>query len=415
MGTCALVLAKMFNDPDWQDRPLAIIWGVWKELVFRRDLGEQWLADSINEDYMYPVMRRRIDKKQCRAPGLEEDCYRASLGQICKCGTGKYILDWLSAQPGIDIADFSLIPLHKRPARKSCSEMTSGNQCVDHKIASGGHLACKDPLELYQPDEQDKRFVQPGKLSAVDIPQVDMTFSGKGSIEIGATVMIFVSTESPQVASSCAVALGVIPEWATLAALPTGAGLLEPRVEQILDRTDIVATARPCLDRLWAYCVLDDGKIAAYHARTLRIVATARNSARGQRHTTKQADLLEVAAVLDIAVRLAVEPAVAQEGLNDIVARLIGTAADPTWSSRYDRKTAYDEVKRLKVEIAARAQDNYSFAAYPGSSLETHIAARSVAARHCWQLSPDLQNSKTRKVMMTTCASQRHCDRCERT
>lgn len=227
-------------------------------------------------------------------------------------------------------------------------------------------------IERFRSESQDRRFVSTEGLFESQVPQVDTVVSGSWHPEGGAVLLIFLSCADTAISDRCARALGLLPSWFTLAALPSTPGVLSPRVQHALDRSSIMRSATPSMDRIWAYQFLEGDKIGAHCQTNVRIVDYARNHARGRTHSAKQADLLEIAIVANNTIRHALGDAVADQLLAEIAEQLATTTEDPAWHQSHKKhRSDFDWAKANKAAIVlAQKQEGYSFEGYPQSSMQ---------------------------------------------
>ncbi|CAO1632453.1 unnamed protein product [Parajaminaea phylloscopi] len=308
----AEVLLAMLSDPSWSSRSEKDVFEAWSQLHLVKSFADDWMAGKRNLGHavpgsLRPVVERRTEYKHCRAPGLSEGCYRDKIGQICARSGGPQN-STSAARFGIDLADFGLQMPHDRPQAMRCSEMMTHRQCLDHWV--WGKLARRRAPwpQTYEPDDSDSRLVRPTALLAAQVPRLDTCMSSLGSDESAVAAAIFVSSAVTDVVDRCAVALELVPKF------------------------DALHASRPSLDHLMTVHISSDGAIAAHTPANLRIVDTARNMARGRRHSALQADLLEAAIVCNNVVRSVLGDAKADSRLAEIETALEATEAeDPAW------------------------------------------------------------------------------------
>lgn len=222
---------------------------------------------------------------------------------------------------------------------------------------------------MYRPDNSDARFPDPGRLREALVPPIDTVLSALGNEAPGAVTAIFLPCSDVGLVDRCGEVLGRVPAWTRISALPQGQRLLSPEVERVLDRTDLLSTARPSLDRIMSFEILEGGVVAAHTPTNVRLIDSARNWARGQRHSAKEADLLEAAVVINNSVRAVLGDARADAMLEELRVVLEGCVPDPSFamSSAADN---YDWARRNRDDIIeARESEDYQLDGYPRSSM----------------------------------------------
>jgi hypothetical protein len=246
--------------------------------------------------------------------------------------------------------------------------MATGRLCCDHDVNRLGCQASVPALEVYKPDTQDSRFVQPGRLSRNQIPVLDVALSSAGDPTIALVRALFLACEDDN-ASLYAHALGVLPSWMPVSALPPAHGLLSAHIERHLDRQQILAFANASIDRIWLFQVDDRGRIGCHVPDNVRVTDWARNKTRGGWFSARQSDILERAVLIHLVMRPALGDVVANHLLAELLTALQLAVPDP--GQARPSLWAYDfaDSHRREIRQARRAEQDW-YADCPVSSLD---------------------------------------------
>lgn len=371
----ANVLTAMLTDADWKAYSEELIFEAWQELVASKSLAEDWLAGrgagSLATGGILPAVTRRARIKRCRAPGVQDGCYRGTVGQICPSGRSNFAIRQLQEVYGLPPGAYQVVLPHPRAALMPCADMASALWCCAHYIAEAATYASRPAPEVYAPERQDSRLEEPGNLRAEPCRVIDPILSSMGGPAVSAVVAIFASTRADTVADRCVKALGLLPDWLTFSSLPRSPPRLASLPQQILDRTDMLSAARPSLDRIWSV-IVEGERIAAHSRDNVRLTDWARNFARGSSHTALAADLLEAAIVVNNTIRHALGDNIAASRLEEIRLRLLEAAEQPDLgATKPSRELLYDYANRNRTALEAqRTGDTYSptLGSYPVAS-----------------------------------------------
>lgn len=250
-----------FVSADVTRNGISRVWKIWEELAAGASLAAEWLdgrwASLTVTNELQPKVVARAMYKPCRAPGLHVGFYREQLGKICVASALIGIVRSLKSIHGIDAELFETFVPHARARHQACSEMATGTSCLSCWISRRATTSSKPTLQVYTPDAIDMRFRRHGDLEGNNQTRmVDTVVASRGSEAVGSVTALFLSVDDDSIADRCAHALGLLPSWCHLSALPQSEPMLTLAVQQAIDRRDIQRAAQSSLDHVYATSIV---------------------------------------------------------------------------------------------------------------------------------------------------------------
>lgn len=229
-------------------------------------------------------------------------------------------------------------------------------------------------------------------MSHTQILVVDVTLSSSGNSDITLAKAIFLACDDDDV-SLCAHALGVLPGWMPVSALPRAHGLLSARIERHLDRQSILAGASGSIDDFWLFRVDDQGRISCHAPDNVRLTDAARNKARGNGFSARQSNILEQAVLTNLVLRPALGDVVADHVLAELLTALQLAVPDPGQAKGSARAYDFADSHRREIRQARQAEEDW-YADCPVSSLD---GVKSDVVANCRQLLSHFATKHQRK------------------